>query len=65
MTTTLGTIQCWGFDKLLWTREEGLSEVRAAGFVVLPEQKAISSFEREEGESFGGRVARHLSDAKV
>lgn len=49
----------------MWTREEGLSEIKVAEFVDLPEKKAAAAFTQEEDETFVERLTRQLVDAKV
>lgn len=49
----------------MWTREEGLSEIKVAEFVDLPEKKAAAALTQEEDETFVERLTRQLVDAKV
>ena len=58
-------MQLWQHDRAMWTREEGLSELKVAEFVDLPEKKAAAALVREEDESFVARLTRQLGDAKV
>lgn len=64
LTTSTGAVQLWQQDKLQWTREEGLADIRVAELVELPERK-IASHASVELESFGARLRRQLSDAQV
>jgi len=65
LTTTTGAVQLWQQDQLQWTREEGLSDIRVAEMVELPEPKIVASqIASEEHESFGSRLFRQLSDAQ-
>ena len=66
VTTSTGGIQLWQRDKVQWAREEGLSDIRAAEMVELPELKIVASqVTSEEHESFTSRLYRQLSDAQV
>lgn len=66
VTTSTGGIQLWQRDKVQWTREEGLSDIRAAEMVELPESKIVASqVTSEDHESFTSRLYRQLSDAQV
>ncbi|KAH8102954.1 hypothetical protein BXZ70DRAFT_889895 [Cristinia sonorae] len=65
VTTSTGGVQLWQQDQLQWTREEGLSDIRAAEMVELPESKAVTTqAANEENESFSARLSRQISDAK-
>jgi hypothetical protein len=59
-------VQLWQQDQAQWTREEALAEIAVAEFVELPEGKSVG-VEVDLGgeESFVGRVARQVLDAKV
>lgn len=69
LTTSTGSIQMWTQDKLEWVREEGLSDIKAAEWVELPERKVLISgvgaAARGEDEGFLSRVVRQIEDAKV
>ncbi|KAH9929331.1 uncharacterized protein B0H18DRAFT_996604 [Fomitopsis serialis] len=64
VTTSTGAIQLWQHDKLQWSREEGLADIKVAELVELPERKIITSHVGDEEESFGDRLVRQLSDAQ-
>ena len=64
ISTTTGALQLWQQDQLQWTREEGLSDIRAAGFVELPERKIVASGLSEENESFLERLKRQATEAR-
>ncbi|CDO75706.1 hypothetical protein BN946_scf184493.g4 [Trametes cinnabarina] len=63
LTTSTGAVQLWQQDQLQWTREEGLTDIRAAELVELPERK-VAAHAGVEHESFGTRLRRQLSDAQ-
>ncbi|KAI0633153.1 DUF1620-domain-containing protein [Trametes polyzona] len=63
LTTSTGAVQLWQQDQYQWTREEGLTDIRAAELVELPERK-IASHVGVEQETFGARVRRQLTDAQ-
>ncbi|KAI0743061.1 hypothetical protein C8Q80DRAFT_1192304 [Daedaleopsis nitida] len=63
LTTSTGAVQLWQQDQLQWTREEGLSDIRVAELLELPERKMASHSDSEQ-ETFGARVARQLLDAQ-
>ncbi|KAF8829541.1 hypothetical protein HHX47_DHR3000530 [Lentinula edodes] len=64
LTTTTGAIQVWEQDKHIWTREEGLSELKAAKFVELPERLSVLGGEGRSEEGFVGRLIRQAKDVK-
>ncbi|TDL26922.1 DUF1620-domain-containing protein [Rickenella mellea] len=64
LTTSTGAVQLWQHDRIQWTREESLSEIKAAEFVELPERKAVVGVHAEEHETFGARLIRQLADGK-
>ncbi|TCD70607.1 hypothetical protein EIP91_002637 [Steccherinum ochraceum] len=65
LTTTTGGVQLWQQDELQWAREEGLSDIRAAEMVELPESKLVAAqVASEENEAFAPRLFRQLSDAQ-
>ena len=64
LTTSTGAVQLWQHDKLQWTREEGLSDIRVAEMVELPERK-VAAHAGVENETFGMRLRRQLADAQV
>ena len=57
-------MQLWQQDKVQWTREESLAEIKAAAFVELPEPK-VASTHVVDHESFRARLRRQLAEAKV
>ncbi|KAH9886661.1 DUF1620-domain-containing protein [Cubamyces lactineus] len=63
LTTSTGAVQLWQHDKLQWTREEGLSDIRVAEMVELPERK-VAAHAGVENETFGTRLRRQLTDAQ-
>ncbi|KAI8996246.1 DUF1620-domain-containing protein [Trametes punicea] len=63
LTTSTGTVQLWQQDDLQWTREEGLSDIRVAELVELPERK-VAAHAGVEHETFSSRLRRQLSDAQ-
>ncbi|KAI9058646.1 DUF1620-domain-containing protein [Trametes sanguinea] len=63
LTTSTGAVQLWQQDQLQWTREEGLSDVRVAELVELPERK-VAAHAGVAHESFSARLRRQLSDAQ-
>lgn len=46
-----------------WSREEGLSDIKVAEFVELPERKLVEA-QLEEDEGFAQRVRRQLTEAR-
>ena len=62
LTTSTGAVQLWHSDKAQWTREEGLSDIRAAALLELPEVKFAAG--GVEGEGFAHRLVRHAADAQ-
>ena len=65
VTTSTGAIQLWQYDKLQWSREEGLADIKVAELIELPERKITTSHVGDEEESFGDRLVRQVSDAQV
>ncbi|PCH43293.1 DUF1620-domain-containing protein [Wolfiporia cocos MD-104 SS10] len=63
LTTSTGAVQLWDRDALVWTREEGLTDIRAAEMVELPEPAAAAAHGGED-KSFGERLRRQLADAQ-
>ncbi|KAJ3985170.1 hypothetical protein F5890DRAFT_1389972, partial [Lentinula detonsa] len=64
LTTTTGAVQVWEQGEHIWTREEGLSELKAAKFVELPERILVLGGEGRLKEGFVGRLLREAKDAK-
>ncbi|KAJ3784551.1 DUF1620-domain-containing protein [Lentinula aff. detonsa] len=64
LTTTTGAVQVWEQGEHIWTREEGLSELKAAKFVELPERISVLGGEGRSEEGFVGRLLREAKDAK-
>jgi ER membrane protein complex subunit 1 len=64
VSTTTGAIQLWQQDQLQWSREEGLSEIKVAEFVELPERKIVASGMSEETETFFERLRRQITEAR-
>ncbi len=58
-------VQLWQQDKVQWTREESLSEIKVAEMIELPEKKSVMSHMNVENETMSGRLSRQLMDAKV
>lgn len=65
LTTSTGAVQVWEHDRVIWTREEALSEIEKAILVELPERQAVVSANVDGNEGFSSRVARQALDAKV
>lgn len=63
--TSTGAVQLWVQDRVQWTREESLSDIKVAEFVELPEAKTVLSHIDIEGGSFVSRLARQIFEAKV
>ncbi|KAI0369552.1 DUF1620-domain-containing protein [Pilatotrama ljubarskyi] len=63
LTTSTGAVQLWQQDQHQWTREEGLSDIRVAELVELPERK-VAAHAGVEHETYAARVRRQLSDAQ-
>lgn len=66
LSTTTGAVQLWQHDQLQWTREEGLTDIRVAEFVELPERAAVAApaGTAEEAETFVARLQRQLLEAR-
>ncbi|CCM05286.1 uncharacterized protein FIBRA_07498 [Fibroporia radiculosa] len=62
LTTSTGAVQLWHQDQLQWTREEGLSDIRAVELVDLSERKVATA--RIDDESFGDRIKRQIAEAQ-
>ncbi len=65
LMTGTGAVQLWQQDKVQWTREESLSEIKVAEMIELPEKKSVMSHMNVENETMSGRLSRQLMDAKV
>lgn len=65
LTTGTGAVQLWQFDKLQWSREEALSEIKFAEIVELPEKQAVTTMAGEETENWVERLTRQIGEAKV
>lgn len=70
ITTSLGTLQLWEKDTLVWAREESLSDIALIEFVELPEAKVALSqvhggLTDDDDEGFTHRLLRQVADAKV
>ncbi|KAH9911778.1 uncharacterized protein BXZ73DRAFT_93328 [Epithele typhae] len=63
LTTTTGAVQLWQQDQMQWSREEGLSDIRIAELVELPERKVAAQVDLEQ-DIFSTRLARQLLDAQ-
>ena len=71
LTTSTGALQFWQYTSgppslhCLWTREESLSDIRAASFIELPERLSESAISSADGDGgFVDRVKRQISDAR-
>ncbi|KAI0033037.1 DUF1620-domain-containing protein [Vararia minispora EC-137] len=64
LTTSTGTIELWQGDRMQWTREEGLSRVRMAEMIELPERLSEGGQKDRAKEGFVERVLRHAVDAQ-
>ncbi|KAI0341141.1 DUF1620-domain-containing protein [Trametopsis cervina] len=64
VSTTTGALQLWQQDQLQWIREEGLSDIKVAIHVELPERKIVASGLSEETETFLGRLQRQITEAR-
>lgn len=66
LSTSTGAVQLWQHDQLQWTREEGLTDIRVAEFVELPERDAVAApaGAAEDAETFVGRLQRQLLEAR-
>lgn len=54
-----------GYGKRLWTKEEGLTEIKAVKMIELPERKVEAGKVLVEGEDVIQRMIRHLNQSKV
>ncbi|KAJ9103363.1 hypothetical protein QFC19_004462 [Naganishia cerealis] len=62
LTTSTGAIQLWNQEEALWTREEGLTNIKETRFVELPERKVedVNAVLHDEGFDLPGYLARFL-----
>ncbi|KLO18736.1 DUF1620-domain-containing protein [Schizopora paradoxa] len=64
LTTGTGAVQLWQQDKVQWTREESLSEIKVTEMIELPEKKTVTSHINVENETMSARLSRQLLDMK-
>jgi hypothetical protein len=65
ITTASGSIHGWKDSKLIWTREEALSETQASVVVELPERKVEETISVLDHEGLVARTIRHLQQLVV
>jgi len=65
LTTSSGAIQLVQQDKLLWTREEALSDIVAIKFIELGEPEVEEARHAMAEENFAARSLRHLFELRV
>jgi hypothetical protein len=67
--TSTGSIQCWAQgengSRLLWAREESLSDVKAHVVIELPERKVEQTGAVLDQEGFLSRTIRHVKELIV
>ncbi|KAG8768084.1 hypothetical protein FRC12_005774, partial [Ceratobasidium sp. 428] len=64
LTTSTGAVQLWQGDKVHWTRDEALADIKLATLVDLPERKIASELGMSEHRGFADRLITHFIAAQ-